>query len=165
MKKHLLFMALILGTFSFCRSQSLSPAVISSAGGVAETNSIILEWTLGESSVKTNSGTDNLYTEGFHQPLNVELATVNENLNLNYTVTVAPNPVKSILSISIQSVEEENIYITLTDVNGKAIAATQSVFKNDSKDVDMSLFEAGIYILHINNAKGDLIKTYKISKL
>jgi hypothetical protein len=55
--------------------------------------------------------------------------------------------------------------MTLTDLNGKSMANTKAVFKNDSKDVDMSAFAPGIYLLHINNDKGEMIKTFKVSKL
>ncbi len=167
MRKQLLFIIPAMGISSFCLAQSLSPNVISSAGGIDKTDAITIEWTVGESAVKTTSADDQIYTEGFHQPtLRVlGITAQNETLSPAYAITIAPNPVKSILTVSIQSQDEASVLLYLTDINGKSIASSRAIFKNDSKDLDMSAFTTGIYLLQIKNTKGDLIKTYKISKL
>ena len=167
MRKHLLLIIPVLGIASLCKAQSLSPNVISSTGGIDKTNSISLEWTMGESAVQTTSAEGKIYTEGFHQPelRVIDIVAQNESLSASYTINIAPNPVKSLLTVNIKSPDEVNLFLTLTDLNGKSIASTEGFFKNDSRDVDMSAFASGIYLLHITNSKGDLIKTFKISKL
>ncbi len=68
-----------------------------------------------------------------------------------------PNPANTFVSI-ISNNESENLYVTITDVNGKILKAlnTKSVAYNSK--IDLNLLE-GIYFVNVLNEQGE--KTVK----
>jgi len=70
---------------------------------------------------------------------------------------LVPNPANTFVSI-ISNNESENLYVTITDVNGKILKAlnTKSVAYNSK--IDLNLLE-GIYFVNVLNEQGE--KTVK----
>ena len=67
MKYYFLFSFLMLSYFSY------SQEVISSAGKTSEAGGMILSWTIGEGVISTLGSNDTEITQGFHQPLVVDV--------------------------------------------------------------------------------------------
>lgn len=150
---------------SIASAQSLSPVIFSSGGGSGQTNNMILDWTLGETSVDYISYQNGLITEGFHQPSVLVLGVQNEILENGYRFLLSPNPVLSNLNVQIQSDENSKLGINLTDINGKVISVTMANSKNDSKEIDMTGLECGFYLLSIKNSDGINLQTFKVLKI
>jgi hypothetical protein len=71
------------------------------------------------------------------------------------TVRVYPNPTHSILFIESKA----PVNVTVTDITGRVlIHSTQETF------VDMSALVNGLYIVHIYNQEGALIRVEKVVK-
>jgi hypothetical protein len=166
MTKNLFLLLSGLFIASLAQSQQLSPSVLASDGGISKAAGISLEWTLGETFVESRSTTDRLYTQGFHQPVLLvkNVITPFEQLITGFQVTVAPNPVESVLTATIVSPGNENIYLTLIDFTGRRLPVQTTNGKFSSVHVDMSGMISGIYLLEIRNESGQLIKTFKIIK-
>ena len=166
MKRLIYVLCATLGLSAATNAQSLSPTVISSGGASNQTNNVSVDWTVGEPAVRTITTPDQIITEGFHQAelIIVDVQTNNVTLSAAFHVIVAPNPVSSVLTVHIESSEDSKMLMNLTDLNGKNITAIQTM-SNDTKDVDMSMLTQGLYLLTLRNASGELIKTYKISKI
>ena len=81
MKKntHLSFAFAIITTFSFAQITPSTISVISAQGGFDKTESISLEWTLGENFVETVSLENNIFTQGFHQSYFNKASTLDVN--------------------------------------------------------------------------------------
>ena len=146
-------------------SQSLSPSVVAVSGGTIRTQTMTLDWTLGESVVETATTPDRLYTQGFHQPT----LLVSEQPNLvdadaGYQFTVAPNPVASYLKIDITAPESSPLQLLMTDLLGRQYNLPVVPASTKSTQIDMTLFPAGTYLLRIGKADGPLLKSYKIVK-
>jgi hypothetical protein len=155
----------LLFSASMARSQQLNPSVMAADGGISKAAGISLEWTLGETFVESISTTDRLYTQGFHQPvLFAKNFPVAEQPVLGYVITVAPNPVESVLTAIIASPTNEKIYLTLIDFTGRRFSVPTAYGKFSTVKMDMSGKISGIYLLEIRNVSGQLIKTYKIIK-
>ncbi len=150
---------------SIASAQSLSPVIVSSGGGIGQTNNLILDWTLGETSVDYISYQNRLITEGFHQPSVLVLGVQNEIIENGYHFLLSPNPVLSNLNVQIQSDENSKLGINLTDINGKVISVTMANSKNDSKEIDMTSLECGFYLLSIKNSDGINLQTFKVLKI
>lgn len=72
-------------------AQSLSPSVIASAGGSYASNQFSLDYTLGETFITTLTASNNILTQGFHQPrsvVEVEGCTSNSACNFNPLATI-----------------------------------------------------------------------------
>lgn len=151
---------------SIIHSQQLSPTVLAAAGDISKAAGISLEWTLGETSIESLSTADRLYTQGFHQPVLIarNFHINNEQLLTGYRVTVAPNPVQSVLTATISSPFEEKVFLTLIDFSGRRYQLQTVKAKSANAKVDMSGMIAGIYLLEVRNANGQLIQSFKIIK-
>jgi hypothetical protein len=153
---------LVLVTVSY--AQSLSPTVVSSAGGSDQTNNVRLDWTLGELAVETTSTLDKIYTQGFQQPLLITKVKSSNQPMTGYSVSVYPNPVRSILTINIQSIIDSKVYLKITDLKGQVVYNNNTYSKGSSVNVNMRSLASGVYLLTVTHSSGVTIGTYKIVK-
>lgn len=136
---------------------------MAAAGGFARSQTMTLEWTLGESVVETNSAADRLYTQGFHQPvLHVTEQVVGNDGAQDFMV--APNPVSTHLTVTAKYARETPIQLQLTDVTGRQFTLPYLPATAESMQVDMARFPAGTYVLRIGTETGKTLKTYKVTK-
>ena len=160
-----LILILFICSAKFATAQALSPVVVGSKGGYDKTEGMSLEWTLGELEVNTLSNTSGIQTEGFHQStlkvIKIESQAGSPSLN----ITVSPNPVRSILTVKIQSDADSKLALKLVDVNGKILYTSIANSLSDSKEVDFTNYKSGTYLLNIYNETGSIYQSYKISKI
>ena len=166
MKKRLFVLFFFLGVGVMGRSQQLIPNIIASAGDISKAAGISLEWTLGETTIESLSTADRLYTQGFHQPLLIARTFLINSAHLltGYKITVAPNPVQSVLTATISSPLEEKVFLTLIDFSGRRYQLQTVNAKSATAKVDMAGMIAGIYLLEVRNTSGQLIQSFKIIK-
>jgi hypothetical protein len=147
-------------------TQTLSPSVLPSAAGTDIAKGIRLDWTLGELAIETASTTNYLYTQGFHQPVIIlkSKPLLNNILLQDYSITVFPNPVTSSFNVAVKSKADNNVYLTLTDFNGRIVYSSAVIRKGYQTQVDMRTMASGVYLLSITNPFGVVIGTYKIVK-
>jgi hypothetical protein len=165
MKKTVLLLFVLLSVSSVGFAQRLSPSVIAVGGGTVRTQTMTLDWTLGESFVETATTPTRLYTQGFHQPsLQVSEQPGLADTDGGFKFTVAPNPVASYLRIDIALSESGPLEMFLIDRGGHQVKLPLVPANTTSTQVDMTVYPAGTYLLRIGKANGPLLKTYKIVK-
>lgn len=169
MRKNTLLLLLGICIAGFARSQQLSPSIIASDGGISKAAGISLEWTLGEPTVESLSTADRLYTQGFHQPLllvkSLPVAEVKEvKVATAYKITIAPNPVQSLLLVNINTEKKERLNLSLIDFVGRQILVQAFNGRSNTAQIDMSRMTSGTYILELRNLSGQLIKSFQITK-
>lgn len=168
MKKETLLLLSGLGLSVGGFSQQLSPSVVASGGDVSRSATISLEWTLGEFAVESVSSDRSLYTQGFHQPYlqvkEIHTATAATEMT-DYKITIAPNPVQSVLNVNLQQFLSERLSLSLVDLYGRRVMTKIVEGKSTSSLVDMSGMISGIYLLEIRNATGQLIKVFRVVKV
>lgn len=76
------------------------------------------------------------------------------------TISIYPNPVKDILSISNRSSSSEDLNIRIYDITGKLVVEQTKIVK----EINLNFLTKGIYVLEIEIEKGKLINK-KIVKL
>ena len=146
-------------------AQRLSPSVVAVSGGTARTQTMTLDWTVGESVVETATTSTRLYTQGFHQPtLQVSEQPNVTDADAGYKFTVAPNPVASYLRVDITAPESSPMQLMLTDLRGHQYNFPLLPASTTSTQIDMTAYPAGTYLLRIGKADGPLLKSYKIVK-
>ncbi|MBK7477416.1 MAG: T9SS type A sorting domain-containing protein [Haliscomenobacter sp.] len=145
------------------QAQSLSPQVFGSAGGAVLHNGVRINWTLGEAAV-SRVYADNAkgsVTEGFHQPaLQIKPASGLQALQ----VSIAPNPVLSVLNLGLPASVTSDVTATISDAQGNVVL-NRVQLKPGSTELDLSLFPAGMYFLTIRQADQPAGQTYKVVKL
>lgn len=149
-------------------SQSPDASVLASAGGVNSNGKMSLEWTLGEASVSTLSYGSNLLTEGYHQPIiiisNTKRPELVKAIINDLNITIAPNPVMSILTVTFTGKFESRLHLSLMNVSGKLLWSKDQFFKSNTTTIAMEHLPGGVYFLRINDSQR-VLKTFEIIKL
>ena len=99
MKYYLVF------TFFIISHLSYSQEVISSAGKTSEAGGMILSWTIGEGVISTLGNDDTEITQGFHQPLIVDVIPTSLEKGLLLEIKAFPNP--TLDKVMFEGVEKE----------------------------------------------------------
>ena len=126
-------------------------------------NGVRVNWALGEAAVSrvyAENGKGSV-TEGFHQPA-LQVKPVADPNRLQ--VTLAPNPVLSVLNLNLPASIASEVSATLADAQGNVVL-NRVPLKPGSTELDLSLFPAGMYFLTIRQADQPSGQTYKVVKL
>ena len=83
---------IVLASFILLSFNGLSQSVISSGGNTATGNNFIISWTLGETVVATLQNENTNLTQGFHQPLMVDLFPTSLEDDMVLDMVAYPNP-------------------------------------------------------------------------
>jgi len=157
MKEKMLTILVIMFFFYSSFSQNL----ISSQSGVIETNSMIIEWTLGENFTKTIRFHTKTITEGFIQPYKKTLGSKEIKWA---NAMVYPNPAQSEIYFKTTSELSISFEIALYDIYGKMISKNLHVIGRNPLRIDVNMLPYGVYLLHINDKKSNHFGVYKFIK-
>tara|TARA_B100000683_G_C12374698_1_gene508659 strand:+ start:208 stop:699 length:492 start_codon:yes stop_codon:yes gene_type:complete len=139
----------------FILGQITSPTLISNSGGSFANNTIIMDFSIGELAVQTLQNNE-ILTQGFHQEVLKIGTLINE---LEILTKIYPNPTSKLLFIELK--KESDGDILMYDIKGKLVL--QDKFQNQKiKQLDISTFSPGNYLLHINIANKNSV--FKIEK-
>lgn len=163
MKKVLLPIAILILWSVGISAQKVYPQILSSAGNSNQTNTMTIEWTLGELSITTISGPTTMITQGFHQPRYV-ITALDEILETLGKINVYPNPTTDIVYMEMAFDKVRSVQVGLTDLSGKLLFKKKYVGQNMHESVSFGNLPNGSYIMNFilddNNSK----QTFKILK-
>ena len=169
--KTIIISFLMIFSFLICRTQTLEPYVIASAGKQVSNNGISLSYTIGEPVVATFRSSDNskILTQGFQQPNDIIISGI-DNSNLNFNVTFFPNPTRDIVNIRIfNSIPDRKFSIIFLDRIGQILEipiSKKTINKIENIKIDLTDFDEGIYlVLIIDEVLKIKYADFKITKL
>jgi hypothetical protein len=144
----------------FSHAQSLSPEVISVAGGKMQSSTISLDWTLGETAVARWNTPVGFTTEGFHQPVfQVTLLPAYSSPK----VSIVPNPVHSTLNVLVSETPQKPMFAQLVDVQGRVLLQRTSLNLGNT-EFNLNNLSAGIYFLQVLYQNGKTVEAFKVVK-
>ena len=169
MKRIILF-SLTIGLLYSADCQKLSNSVIASAGDIAKNSDFYLEWTLGEFATETLASEKGLFTQGFHQPIltfkSFHSPPVKDNQTVSgYQVKIAPNPAKAYVAVYINTLEYDNVILTLFDAAGRKQYTGEAAGKNSYTIIQTGHLFPGVYVLDLRSQNGTFIQSFKILKV
>jgi hypothetical protein len=131
-----------------------------SSGGDFTGTSGSVSFSIGQIDyLKINNGSGAI-NQGVQQPYQILDNSVNES-DLNFNLTIGPNPSFDMLVVTADYSKMKNIEGHITDQNGKIVIEKQKLSINNTFDlVDLA---SGSYFLNIENDQ-KRIKSYKIIK-
>jgi len=147
------------------QSQTLSPTVVSSAGGYFTSASASLSFTVAEMTmVQTFTTAGNILTQGFQQPEDMSVS-IPETSTVSGEIMIYPNPTNGNFTLSYVSNENSETTIRLYNLVGQVVQSkTVSQIKGlNTVNFDISSFSQGIYMLELTllNIKGEKKATYQ----
>lgn len=166
-KVYSLLAGLLVAGFANAQIAELSPQVFASAGNYATSSSLSLSYTIGEPVVATLTNVKLILTEGFQQPEDDFTISVPEFANEYGVINVFPNPFTDNLNISVDTDKEHELYIFMYDMAGRRVESQFLANHFPGKkqyNISTAGLAQGMYTLTIASAKGDFVKTVKITK-
>jgi len=133
-----------------------SQEVVASAGEHLSSNSIQINFTLGQLVNTSESSGSIVVNQGFHQVFSEVVETLAAPDQL-VEINVFPNPASHHLTMS--SSETSVIYYTLYDLNGAKVSSGN--FK-ESTQLPISSFAKGMYQLLLTNDQEQLLQSFKV---
>jgi hypothetical protein len=139
----------------------LPPAIVSAGGGSSgnsDGSSITLSrWRLSKIHVITLSGDYSIIEQGM----------ISGESDLDWHVTLYPNPVREKLHVEFELPETDDFIIKLSDITGRVIMTQEAktTIPGHIFELDMSGCYPTIYLLHISTADQASGKTYRIQKI
>ncbi len=131
-------------------AQTASPDVIASAGDYYASASGSVSWTIGEPVSDTYYSSSNILTKGFHQPLSVSLASIEDN-NSSEEFYAYPNPVIDQLMLDFSKLSLGEYNIQIFDATGQVVRKlnVDHTVASQQTVVNMSDESAGMYLIKI----------------
>lgn len=147
-----LLIPIILFSSSVANAQKIQQQIINSSGSVFSNNNISVTFNVGEPLTSMLSNNDSLLTQGFIQPLKIDLPTALEEED---ECVLFPNPTVGIVNVTIN---EPKITLTRVDIytNDGRLVLSKNLTNNS---FDMSSLPDGIYwVLPFSNDKQFCLK-------
>jgi hypothetical protein len=135
--------------------------IVTTSGGSDQNKNLIISWTLGEPITETFSNSNFTVTQGMQQSL-LTITIINEITEKSILISASPNPVKDLITIKIDNLNDSKFQYTLIDMRGKILE--QKLIKDNNTEVSFGLYVSGIFFLKITKSEKE-IKTFKIIKL
>ncbi|MEL7530106.1 MAG: T9SS type A sorting domain-containing protein [Bacteroidota bacterium] len=146
MKNHIICLVLLLASLSLgAQNVKLTPEVVASAGDSYTSNTLNVDWTLGEIMTETFDGSIVL-TQGFQQP-SLSTTAIGGPVSSFGIVKVYPNPTSS--SLSIEREKQGELQLLLLDMRGSVIQRTSTT--GLLHQLDLSELPKGIYVLRMSD--------------
>ena len=168
MKRKFFVLALWISMSTLIHAQQTDPSVIAPAGATDAGSVLTLDWTLGELAIQSLEVTNVLVTEGFQQPtLLVETVTETTGLFFNgkINVRVGPNPTSDYLYVRINSELEGRGVLSLKTLKGQHLQNETIDLSSEDHELNLDKYPGGLYLLSLCTEKGELLKSFKITKL
>lgn len=145
----------------FCRSQSVSPYVVASSGDFFANNSGQIQWTVGELMVETYQNSNNIVSQGFHQPFSstTGIAAISVNPDIN----VYPNPATESVFISIKDAPAKYA-VSILDVTGKLLQSEQLTSAQSVYELSIGNYSNGMYFIKISSEESKYNQSIRIIK-
>ena len=161
-KLTLLLLGIFLFGFGFSQTKTLE--VNPAAGDEFTADGVTLTWTIGEGVIETFSNNEMILTQGFQQPT-LKVTLIEESEEIDFQLSVYPNPTHDFFNISIVSENEINYSAQLMDMSGKLLYSQNLKGKDITETVDLTNYSSSIYILRIIDNNGKFARTYKVQKI
>jgi len=143
-----------------CCQRLLAQEVVATAGSTLSSSGGSISYTVGEGVANTLTKGDKTLTQGFQQA-NISVSMVSELKDLQFSISVFPNPAEDLLTLSVSKEDVAGLLYTLFDTYGKILSKKK--LESNETAITVKQLVPGLYILKIQAGQNDL-KTFKIIK-
>lgn len=156
MKKTLFsFVVLLISSFGMAQE------VVSTSGGDNSSSGGSTNYTIGQVTYSTNTGSTGSVLQGVQQPFEIQTVLGMENFNINLQMSVYPNPATNYLQLEVKNIDFSNLSYQLFDLNGRLIENQK--ITTETSTIPMEQLPTAVFLLKVVNNNKE-IKTFKIIK-
>ena len=140
---------------------SSAQSVISTSGNSASNGDFILSWTIGEGVISTLEGNNIELTQGFHQPLIIDVIAVGIEDDLILDIIAFPNPTYDM--VMLEGGDPVSIYhIRVVDKLGRVLEQKSISFQE--LIIEMGRYNNGTYLIEVVEDRTGKTKIFNIVK-
>ena len=140
---------------------SFAQSVISSSGNSTSNGGYTLSWTIGEGVITTIGNNDIELTQGFHQPLVIDVIAVGIEEDLILDIIAYPNPTYD--KVMFEGGDPVGIYhIRVVDKLGRVLEQKSTPFQEFI--LEMGKYNNGTYLIEVVEDKTGKRKIFNIVK-
>ena len=160
--KYTIKLIIIITVFSFNIVRLQGQETIATSAGNFTGSGGSVSYTIGQVAFSTLFGTNGSLVQGVQQPYELSVITSVENTEeITLNCIVYPNPARNIIKLSIESIDFDNMFYRLYDINGLLIQEMK--VESEETEILLNNLVPSIYILKVIKNKKEL-KTFKIIK-
>ena len=145
----------------FCLPKLMAQQAVISSGGNASGTGGSTNYSIGQVTYKTQTGTNGNVSQGVQQPIEIFTLSGEEFVNIKLEAVVYPNPTTSNVTLKISNLNLDNLNYQFFDIQGRLIG--DGKISNEETVFQMEQYPIANYILKINSNSKEL-KTFKIIK-
>ena len=164
LKTRKLYIIILLAIVNSGFSQNLSQNIIAAQGEFNKTESMTLEWTLGESFIETLDLENKIISQGFHQPFLGKDFNQITRLKNPFNIEIYPNPTSLFLNVFMDVENDSSLDVKFFVISGRIVKYISASGNNSKLFLNISDLASGIYFLKISNSDGLIAVTKKIIK-
>lgn len=132
-----------------------------SAGGDATGAGGSVAYSVGQVVYTYQTGSTGSVNQGVQQPYELLSVGLDNNQEINLTMSVYPNPSVSVINLNVGKSDLMNLSLQLFDLQGKLLYSQN--ISNLETSIKMDEYNSGSYLLNITQ-NNELVKTFKIIK-
>jgi hypothetical protein len=159
--RHAVLVLLVLLLAWTARAQRIDPAVVAVSGGFAQTASVSVSWTVGQSATDLRAGHFGTLSEGFQQAF-LTVIPVRE-ISLPFSLDLYPNPVHHSVLVTVTGLEGE-MTLVLFNLLGEPVIRQQVRSGDQHLRLSLETLSSGLYLLAAFSGSGEQMGLYKIVK-
>ncbi len=143
------------------RAQRIDPAVVAVSGSFAQTSSVSVSWTVGQTAVDLRHGHFGTLSEGFQQAFLTVIPT--KDRSTAFSLDLYPNPTRYSVLVTINGAQD-NMTLVLYNLLGESVLR-QEVRSGDQRvRLAFDTLPSGMYLLVAFSGAGEQLALYKIVK-
>ncbi|MCK6695296.1 MAG: T9SS type A sorting domain-containing protein [Thermoanaerobaculia bacterium] len=136
--------------------------VVASTGNVAVQQGFIYAYTVGEVVIFTGSFDNFILTQGFHQPEQTRIVSVEQPQLADWDIEVFPNPVSDRLTIRFSPEKGVALRVSVTDLAGKIILSDQLLTDPAGSMLNCSAWQPGVYFVRMQDPQSRASATARV---
>ncbi len=160
MKKLIPVLILLLAS-AVVHAQRIEPSVVAVTGGHAQTSSVSISWTVGQTAVATRSSGSGTLTEGFQQSFLTVIPI--KDRGVPFTLQLYPNPTRNSVLVSMDGVKED-MRLVMYNLLGEPVLLHDVRSGERLVRLSMTALPVGLYLLAALSPSGEQTALYKIVK-
>ena len=159
--RHLVLVLLGISLSWTTQAQRIDPAVIAVSGNFAQTSSVSISWTIGQTAVDLRYGHFGTLSEGFQQAFLTAIPI--KDRGLPFTLDIYPNPTRYSVLVNISGAQDD-MTLVLYNMLGESVRR-QNVPNGDQRvRLSFETLPSGMYLLVAFSGAGEQLALYKIVK-
>lgn len=153
-------MTLAIGFMLTAFAQSIDKDVVATAGNTTSNTTHQLTCTVGEPIIGLKSTAVSI-NQGFLAGISADATLSVDEVTIDQTVKIYPNPVTDLVHISIPN-NTENITATIYDITGKKVFT--QIMTSETLSLNLDYLQSGTYLMQLHFKDTNTSKSFKILK-